>query len=171
VIDDDPTGRRRCKLPLLLRWDRPTLLPALRDPSPLVFPAWADTRALGPGGGAPGLLPVCGPETGPGEAVWSSGLPGEPAVLTLRGHFPAGGGGDEQSFAPFRCTLLVPAFVEGGRQRTVEGVHCCAVTGAPIPLPPTAASATPPAFLPDCGSQSGGRRKAAQWAGSALPEL
>ena len=38
VLDDDPTGSQTVHgCPLLLRWDRDTLLEGLRHPSPLLF--------------------------------------------------------------------------------------------------------------------------------------
>ena len=48
VLDDDPTGSQTVhSCPLLLQWDRATLLEGLARPSPLLF-VLANTRALGP---------------------------------------------------------------------------------------------------------------------------
>ena len=48
VLDDDPTGSQTVhSCPLLLQWDRATLLEGLARPSPLLF-VLANTRALAP---------------------------------------------------------------------------------------------------------------------------
>ena len=48
VFDDDPTGSQTVNgCPLLLRWDKETLLAAIKHPSPLLF-LLANTRALPP---------------------------------------------------------------------------------------------------------------------------
>jgi len=124
VLDDDPTGSQTVhSCPLLLQWDRATLLEGLAHPSPLLF-VLANTRALAPEAAA---LRV---------HEFARALKGAMAELdaidhwlivsrgdsTLRGHFPGEVDGLEAELGPFDATFLVPAFLQGGRT-TVAGVH------------------------------------------------
>ncbi|WP_399252946.1 four-carbon acid sugar kinase family protein [Synechococcus sp. CS-602] len=173
VIDDDPTGSQTVhSCPLLLRWDRPTLLAGLRDPSPLVF-LLADTRALGPAAAAARVRQICRAlKPALAEAGLEQWLLVSRGDSTLRGHFPLEVEVIEQELGPFDATLLVPAFVEGGRT-TVEGVHL--LHGEPVHHSPFAADSRfsyATSFLPDWAeAKSGGRRKAAQVGRIGLAEL
>ncbi|NQV09785.1 MAG: four-carbon acid sugar kinase family protein [Cyanobacteria bacterium] len=173
VIDDDPTGSQTVhSCPLLLRWDRPTLLAGLRDPSPLLF-LLADTRALSPAAAAARVREICRAlKPALAEAGLDQWLLVSRGDSTLRGHFPLEVEVIEQELGPFDATLLVPAFVEGGRT-TVEGVHL--LHGEPVHHSPFAADSRfsyTTSFLPDwVEARSGGRRKAAQVGRIGLAEL
>ncbi|MGB7563917.1 MAG: four-carbon acid sugar kinase family protein [Prochlorococcaceae cyanobacterium] len=138
VFDDDPTGSQTVHgCPLLLRFDRASLLEGLRDPSPLLF-LLTDSRALGPQQArlrvaaiARELLAAAreagliGADQG-GGAGWLLVSRGD---STLRGHFPLEAEAIAAELGPFQATLLVPAFLEGGRT-TVDGVHL--LDGEPV---------------------------------------
>ncbi len=123
VIDDDPTGSQTVHgCPLLLRWDAATLAAGLAHPSPLLF-LLANTRALGPGEAERRLREICGALR---AAIAAAGIEHWLVVSrgdsTLRGHFPLEVDVIAEELGPFDSTLLVPAFLEGGRT-TVNGVH------------------------------------------------
>ena len=132
VLDDDPTGSQTVhSCPLLLQWDRATLLEGLAHPSPLLF-VLANTRALAPDAAALRVQEIAralkeamaeldaatGPDA-PGINHWLIVSRGD---STLRGHFPGEVDGLEAELGPFDATFLVPAFLQGGRT-TVAGVH------------------------------------------------
>ncbi len=127
VIDDDPTGSQTVHgCPLLLRWDAETLAAGLAHPSPLLF-LLANTRALAPTAAAERVREICralGPALA--QAVAAGRIDGWIVVSrgdsTLRGHFPLEVDVISEELGPFDATLLVPAFLEGGRT-TVDGVH------------------------------------------------
>jgi uncharacterized protein YgbK (DUF1537 family) len=127
VIDDDPTGSQTVHgCPLLLRWDRDTLLEGLRHPSPLLF-LLANTRALSPEAARERLREICGSlGSALGEAERQGWIRGWQLVSrgdsTLRGHYPLEVDTLAAELGPFDATLLAPAFLEGGRS-TVEGIH------------------------------------------------
>ncbi|MCX5940191.1 MAG: four-carbon acid sugar kinase family protein [Cyanobium sp. LacPavin_0818_WC50_MAG_67_9] len=123
VIDDDPTGSQTVhSCPLLLRWDAASLQAGLRHPSPLLF-LLANTRALAPAAAAERVRDICRalavalPAAGIGS--WWLVSRGD---STLRGHFPLEVDVISAELGPFAATLLIPAFLEGGRT-TVAGVH------------------------------------------------
>jgi uncharacterized protein YgbK (DUF1537 family) len=127
VIDDDPTGSQTVHgCPLLLRWDAADLAAALRHPSPLMF-VLANTRALAPaearqrvGQIAGALAPLLAEAVEQGVCRhWLMVSRGD---STLRGHFPLEVEAIATGLGPFGATLLVPAFLEGGRT-TVAGMH------------------------------------------------
>jgi uncharacterized protein YgbK (DUF1537 family) len=127
VLDDDPTGSQTVhSCPLLLRWDPHTLRQGLAHPSPLLF-VLANTRALGATEARDRVVEICRalrPLLAEAEAAgaidrWLIVSRGD---STLRGHFPLEVEAMEQELGPFAATLLVPAFLPGGRT-TVEGVH------------------------------------------------
>jgi len=127
VIDDDPTGSQTAHgCPLLLRWDPATLAAGLRHPSPLLF-ILANTRALEPGAAVELVRGLC---RGLRQALEEARLEGaidrwlvvSRGDSTLRGHCPLEAEVIAAELGPFDTTLLVPAFLEGGRT-TVEGVH------------------------------------------------
>ena len=130
VLDDDPTGSQTVhSCPLLLQWDRATLLEGLAHPSTLLF-VLANTRALAPEAAAARVQEIAralkavmaeldaGPG-GPGIDHWLIVSRGD---STLRGHYPLEVDGLEAELGPFDATFLVPAFLQGGRT-TVAGVH------------------------------------------------
>ncbi|MFM7314335.1 MAG: four-carbon acid sugar kinase family protein [Cyanobium sp.] len=127
VLDDDPTGSQTVhSCPLLLRWDRDTLLEGLRDPSPLLF-LLANTRALDPDGARERVRGIC-QALGPAlRQAWECGwIAGWQLVSrgdsTLRGHYPLEVEVLAAELGPFDATLLAPAFLEGGRT-TCGAVH------------------------------------------------
>jgi len=124
VLDDDPTGSQTVhSCPLLLQWDRASLLEGLAHPSPLLF-VLANTRALAPDAAALRVQEIARALK---EAMaeldaidhWLIVSRGD---STLRGHFPLEVDGLEAELGPFDATFLVPAFLQGGRT-TVAGVH------------------------------------------------
>ena len=127
VIDDDPTGSQTVHgCPLLLRWDAETLAAGLAHPSPLLF-VLANTRALAPATAAERVREICRALRPALEVAVAAGRIGDWLVVsrgdsTLRGHFPLEVEVINEELGPFDATLLVPAFLEGGRT-TVDGVH------------------------------------------------
>lgn len=123
VFDDDPTGSQTVhSCPLLLRWEQPALEEALRDPSPLLF-LLTDTRALPPEQVAGRLREICRAlEAARQEVGLKDWLLVSRGDSTLRGHFPLELEAIAAELGPFDGTVLVPAFLEGGRT-TVDGRH------------------------------------------------
>lgn len=127
VLDDDPTGSQTVHgCPLLLRWDRDTLLQGLRHPSPLLF-LLANTRALDPAAARQRVSEICralAPALREAERCgWISGWQlVSRGDSTLRGHYPLEVDVLSAELGPFDATLLAPAFLEGGRT-TRDAVH------------------------------------------------
>ncbi len=177
VLDDDPTGSQSVHgCPLLLRWDPATLEQALHDPSPLLF-LLSDTRSLEPRQAARRVDDICRAlRTVLGEAPGEGG-PGPWLLVsrgdsTLRGHFPLEIDRIAAALGPFDATLLVPAFLEGGRT-TVEGVHL--LDGEPVHRSAFAADGRfgyPTSHLPAwVEHKSGGQRRAETVQRITLAEL
>lgn len=177
VLDDDPTGSQSVHgCPLVLRWDPATLEQALRDPSPLLF-LLSDTRALEPDQAVQRVDAIClalraALDEAPGEAGPGSWLLVSRGDSTLRGHFPLEIDRIAAELGPFDATLLVPAFLEGGRT-TVEGVHL--LHGEPVHRSAFAADARfgyPTSHLPAwVEHKSGGQRRAEEVQRITLAEL
>ena len=177
VLDDDPTGSQTVhSAPLLLRWDADTLAAGLAHPSPLLF-VLANTRALAPDAAAARVEAICralAPALSQAEAEglldrWLIVCRGD---STLRGHFPLEVERVAAELGPFDATLLVPAFLPGGRT-TVDGVHL--LHGEPVHTTPFAAdrlfgfrSSHLPAWVEE---KSGGRIPAAAVERIGLAEL
>ena len=134
VLDDDPTGSQTVhSCPLLLRWDRATLLEGLRHPSPLLF-LLANTRALDPAAARERVTQICrvlAPALREAEqrgwiASWQLVSRGD---STLRGHYPLEVEVLAAELGPFDATLLAPAFLEGGRS-TRDAIHL--LNGQPV---------------------------------------
>lgn len=167
VIDDDPTGSQTVHgCPLLLRWDAETLAAGLAHPSPLLF-LLANTRALAPVAAAERVREICRALRPALEEAVACGRIGDWLVVsrgdsTLRGHFPLEVEVIAAELGPFDATLLVPAFLEGGRT-TVDGVH--RLHGQPVHESPFARDglfAYANSYLPDwVEEKSAGRIPAA----------
>ncbi|MBD2719088.1 four-carbon acid sugar kinase family protein [Synechococcus sp. FACHB-909] len=163
VIDDDPTGSQTVHgCPLLLRWDAETLAAGLAHPSPLLF-LLANTRALAPAEAADRVRQICRALRPALERAMAAGTISSWLVVsrgdsTLRGHFPLEVEVIAAELGPFDATLLVPAFLEGGRT-TVDGVH--RLHGQPVHESPFARDglfAYGTSHLPDwVEEKSGGR--------------
>jgi len=177
VIDDDPTGSQTVhSAPLLLRWDADTLKAGLAHPSPLLF-LLANTRALAPEEAAARVAEICRllrPALAEAEAAghldrWLIVSRGD---STLRGHFPLEVEQIAAALGPFDATVLVPAFLPGGRT-TVDGVHL--LCGEPVHTTPFAADRLfgfSTSHLPAWVEQkSGGRIPAAAVQRISLAEL
>ncbi|MEB3166763.1 MAG: four-carbon acid sugar kinase family protein [Cyanobacteriota bacterium] len=127
VIDDDPTGSQTVHgCPLLLRWDAATLDAGLDHPSPLLF-VLANTRALAPADARARVRQIAAGLAAALERARRRGSVDHWLLVsrgdsTLRGHFPLEVEELDAVLGPFDATLLVPAFLEGGRT-TVDGVH------------------------------------------------
>lgn len=177
VLDDDPTGSQSVHgCPLLLRWDPTTLRRGLLDPSPLLF-LLSDTRALEPDQAAERVTSICRSlrevlGEPPGESGPGSWLLVSRGDSTLRGHFPLEIDRIEVELGPFDATLLVPAFLEGGRT-TVDGMHL--LHGEPVHRSAFAADARfgyPTSDLPAwVEHKSGGERLAESVQQITLAEL
>jgi uncharacterized protein YgbK (DUF1537 family) len=134
VVDDDPTGSQTLHgCPLLLRWDASTLAAGLRHPSPFLF-LLANSRALDPPAARQRLRQICRALLPALEAAKAEGVVDRWLVVsrgdsTLRGHFPLELEELAAALGPFAATVLVPAFLEGGRT-TVDGVHL--LEGRPV---------------------------------------
>ena len=134
VLDDDPTGSQTVhSCALLLRWDAASLRRGLADPSPLLF-ILANTRALEPGAAAARLRQICAALRPALAEAQAAGLLDRWLIVsrgdsTLRGHFPLEVEVLEAELGPFDATLLVPAFLPGGRT-TRHGVHL--LQGEPV---------------------------------------
>ncbi len=127
VLDDDPTGSQTVHgCPLLLRWDPASLRRGLAHPSPLLF-LLANTRALAPAAATGRVREICRalrPALAEAQAAGTIGpwLVVSRGDSTLRSHFPLEVEVIAEELGPFDATLLVPAFLPGGRT-TVGGVH------------------------------------------------
>ena len=177
VIDDDPTGSQTVhSAPLLLAWDGASLEAGLRHPSPLLF-LLANTRALAPVEAAGRVAEICRALRPQLERALAEGWIDRWLIVcrgdsTLRGHFPLEVDQIAAELGPFDATLLVPAFLPGGRT-TVDGVHL--LHGQPVHTTPFAADglfAYPSSHLPAwVEHKSGGRIPAAAVQSISLAEL
>lgn len=140
VLDDDPTGSQTVhSCPLLLRWDPGTLRCGLAHSSPLLF-VLANTRALGAREAHERVVEICQALRPVLAEAQAAGVIDRWLVVsrgdsTLRSHFPVEVETIEQELGPFDATLLVPAFLPGGRT-TVDGVHL--LHGQPVHTTPFA---------------------------------
>ena len=127
VLDDDPTGSQTVhSCPLLLRWSPQALAAGLAHPSPLLF-LLANSRGLAAPEAAERVQQICKALTAALAAARQAGVIDRWLLLsrgdsTLRGHFPLESELLQAELGPFDATLLVPAFLPGGRT-TVAGEH------------------------------------------------
>ena len=127
VLDDDPTGSQTVhSCPLLLRWSPQALAAGLAHPSPLLF-LLANSRGLAAPEAAERVRQICKALTAALAAARQAGVLDRWLLLsrgdsTLRGHFPLESELLQAELGPFDATLLVPAFLPGGRT-TVAGEH------------------------------------------------
>lgn len=170
VLDDDPTGMQTLYgLPVLLRWDGDEVREALSANWPAVY-ILTNSRSMD----------AAGAETTVREVMRklvavASELDLKLRVLsrsdsTLRGHFPLETdlmAGELQGVTPISGTVLVPAFIEGGRV-THGGVHYLIEGSRLLPIGDTE-FASDPAFpfrassLPEwVEEKTAGRTPAAQ---------
>jgi len=177
VLDDDPTGSQTLHgCPLLLRWDRATLRRGLAHPSPFLF-LLANTRALDPQAAAERLRQICRQLRPALAEALAAGVLDQWLLVsrgdsTLRGHFPLEVELLAEELGPFDATLLVPAFLPGGRT-TRHGVHL--LQGEPVHTTPFARDRLfgyQSSYLPDwVAEKSGGRIPAAAVQRLSLAEL
>lgn len=127
VLDDDPTGSQTVhSCPLLLRWSPQAMAAGLAHPSPLLF-LLANSRGLAAPEAAERVRQICKALTAALAAARQAGVLDRWLLLsrgdsTLRGHFPLESELLQAELGPFDATLLVPAFLPGGRT-TVAGEH------------------------------------------------
>ncbi len=127
VLDDDPTGSQTVhSCPLLLRWTPQALAAGLAHPSPLLI-LLANSRGLAAPEAAERVRQICKALTAALAAARQAGVIDRWLLLsrgdsTLRGHFPLESELLQAELGPFDATLLVPAFLPGGRT-TVAGEH------------------------------------------------
>jgi uncharacterized protein YgbK (DUF1537 family) len=123
VLDDDPTGTQTVHgVPVFTGWSTDLLAGALAEPGPCFF-LLTNSRALPPAAAAAlareigGNLRAASLATGRSFSIVSRG------DSTLRGHYPVETDALAEALgSPFDGTLLVPAFMEGGRL-TIDGIH------------------------------------------------
>lgn len=142
VLDDDPTGSQTVhSCLLLLQWDVPTLLQALRDTAPIFF-VLTNTRALAPEQAAAVTQQVCDNlkvaiDMIRSEAIATADMADFLVVSrsdsTLRGHYPIETDVIADTLGPFDAHFLVPAFLEGGRI-TRNSTHYLLIQGKPTPV-------------------------------------
>jgi len=133
VLDDDPTGSQTVhSCLLLLKWDVPTLLLGLKDPSPIFF-VLTNTRSLTPQAAATVTAEVC---QNLKEAIALSNTSNFLLVSrsdsTLRGHYPIETNVIAEHLGPFDAHFLTPAFFEGGRI-TTGSTHYIESNGQRVP--------------------------------------
>ena len=125
VFDDDPTGSQTVYgCPLLLRWDKSSLVKAIKHPSPLLF-LLANTRSMNPVEAEKRTREICQSIKQvliEQEIFLKDVLFVSRGDSTLRGHGTLEPEVINKLLGPFDATLHVPAFLEGGRT-TVNGVH------------------------------------------------
>lgn len=177
VFDDDPTGSQTLHgCPLLLRWDAASLAAALRHPSPFLF-LLSNSRALDPAAARGRIREICAAlrpalEAAQAEGAISAWLLVSRGDSTLRGHFPLEIEEIAAALGPFDATLLVPAFLEGGRT-TVAGVH--RLEGRPVHETPFARDRLfgySTSYLPDwVAEKTAGRIPAERVARLAISDL
>ena len=172
AIDDDPTGSQTVHGCLLLtRWDAPTLMEALDDPSPLFF-VLGNTRGMGAEQAAAVTREICVNLRTALDARAAQGSPVRPVIVsrsdsTLRGHYPVETDVIAEELGPFDAHFLTPAFFEGGRI-TRGGTHYLIIDGEPVPVHQTefaqdSVFGFTTAFLPDyVAEKTGGRIPAEQ---------
>tara|TARA_Y100001968_G_C19445060_1_gene764867 strand:- start:1377 stop:2735 length:1359 start_codon:yes stop_codon:yes gene_type:complete len=134
IFDDDPTGSQTVYgCPLLLRWDKETLLDGIRNKSPLLF-ILANTRSMSPAFAERRTRAICRALI---DVFNSEGLSLNDVLFisrgdsTLRGHGVLEPKVIAEELGPFDGTFHVPAFFEGGRT-TIDGIHF--LNGQPVHL-------------------------------------
>lgn len=177
VLDDDPTGTQTCyDVTVVTSWEVPLLVEELRKHQPILF-ILTNSRSMSEGQAVKLAAEIGHNLT---EAARESGR--EISVIsrsdsTLRGHFPA----EVQAIAEAcglsdAVTVLVPAFIEGGRV-TIDDVHYIRERNDLIPV-----SETPFARDPVFGythsnmkqwveEKTGGRIRAAEVVSVSLDDL
>ncbi len=125
IFDDDPTGSQTVYgCPLLLKWDKETLIKGLKYSSPLLF-LLTNTRSLSPERAEKRIREICKNLKGVMKEI---GLKKEEIIYvsrgdsTLRGHAVLEPEVLNDELGPFDATFHVPAFFEGGRI-TINGIH------------------------------------------------
>ncbi|MCB1850825.1 MAG: four-carbon acid sugar kinase family protein, partial [Gammaproteobacteria bacterium] len=170
VIDDDPTGSQTVHSCLLLtRWDKQTIVQALRDDAPLFF-ILSNTRAFDADRAAAVTRQICVNIRHALKQLRAQGMNIAPIIVsrsdsTLRGHYPVETDVIARELGPFDAHFLVPAFFEGGRI-TRDATHYLIVEGRPVPVHETefardSVFGFSSAFLPDYAEEkTGGRIRA-----------
>ncbi len=125
VFDDDPTGSQTVHgCPLLLRWDKETLIKGLNNSSPLLF-LLTNSRSLSPEMAEIRIREICKILK---ELISDLGLKNKDFLFvsrgdsTLRGHGVLEPEVINQELGPFNATFHIPAFFEGARI-TIDGIH------------------------------------------------
>ncbi len=124
VIDDDPTGSQTVHdCPLLLSWDKKTLLEGLEHSSLLFI--LANTRSLPPNRAKDRIRKICKSLS---EVFNEKGLSDSDISIVSRGDSTLRGHGFlepetiNEELGPFDATFHIPAFFEGNRI-TINGTH------------------------------------------------
>mgnify|MGYP001168054292 CR=1 FL=1 len=125
IFDDDPTGSQTVHdCPLLLNWDKKTILQGLNSSSPLLF-ILTDTRRLSALGVENRLKKITSSIK---EVSMLNNINVDEYLFISRGDSTLRGHGYlepkiiNEEFGPFDATFHIPAFIEGARI-TVDGTH------------------------------------------------
>ena len=170
VLDDDPTGMQTLYgIPVLLQWRGHEIRDALAGNWPAVY-ILTNSRSMDPAEAAQTVREVMRQLVASSQELGLDLRVVSRSDSTLRGHFPLETDvmAEELSgVTPIAGTVLVPAFIEGGRV-TRGGVHYLIEGGQPVPTGETE-FARDPAFqyrassLPEwVEEKTGGRTRAVE---------
>jgi len=156
VLDDDPTGMQTMHgIPVLLQWQGDEIRKALTENWPAVY-ILTNSRSMDPTEAARTVRDVMQRLVSAAEDLGLNLRVVSRSDSTLRGHFPLETDLMAEELAhvtPIAGTILVPAFIEGGRV-TRGGVHYLIEGDQPIPV----------------GETEFARDPAFQYRSSSLPE-
>ncbi|WP_456830203.1 four-carbon acid sugar kinase family protein [Deinococcus sp. UYEF24] len=156
VLDDDPTGMQTMYgIPVLLQWQGTEIRDALAGNWPAVY-ILTNSRSMDPVGAAGTVREVMRQLVAVAQELGLDLRVVSRSDSTLRGHFPLETDLMAEELAgvtPIAGTVLVPAFIEGGRV-TRGGVHYLIEGGQPVPM----------------GETEFARDPAFQYRASSLPE-
>ena len=156
VLDDDPTGMQTMYgIPVLLQWQGHEIRDALAGNWPAVY-ILTNSRSMDPAEAADTVREVMRQLVAVSQELGLDLRVVSRSDSTLRGHFPLETELMAEELAgvtPIAGTVLVPAFIEGGRV-TQGGVHYLIEGGQPVPM----------------GKTEFARDPAFQYRASSLPE-
>lgn len=136
VLDDDPTGMQTLYgIPVLLQWQGDEIREALAANWPAVY-ILTNSRSMDAGGAARTVREVMRQLVAVSKELGLELRVVSRSDSTLRGHFPLETDLMAEELAgvtPIAGTVLVPAFIEGGRV-TRDGVHYLIEGGQPVPV-------------------------------------
>ncbi|UBV44604.1 hypothetical protein LAJ19_17685 (plasmid) [Deinococcus taeanensis] len=148
VLDDDPTGMQTLyDLPVVLQWQGSEIRDALGQPWPAVY-ILTNSRSMNAADATRAVQDVMRQLVQVGQELRLDLRVVSRSDSTLRGHYPLETDIMAEELAgtqPVTGTLLLPAFIEGGRV-TAGGVHYLVENGQSVPVGETE-FARDPAFM------------------------